>query len=44
MSENNVAWKCKSCGAVTYHPSAKEKDPSVQIRRTTLCWKCLRDK
>ena len=27
-----VAWKCRNCGVVTYHPSAKEGDPKVQIR------------
>ena len=32
-----VAWKCRNCGVVTYHPSAKEGDPKVQIRGTTLC-------
>ena len=37
-----VAWKCRNCGVVTYHPSAKEGDPKVQIRGTTLCLKCLR--
>jgi len=45
MTENltNVAWKCKECGKVTlYHPSAKECDPKIEIRETTLCLKCLR--
>jgi len=45
MSENltNVAWKCTECGKVTtYHPSAKECDPKIEIRETTLYLKCLK--
>ena len=45
MTENltNVAWKCRGCGEVTYHPSAKKGDPKIEIRETTLCLKCLRE-
>ena len=44
MSENltNVAWECRECGEVTYHPSAKKDDPNIEIRKTTLCQKCLK--
>ncbi|GAH73135.1 unnamed protein product [marine sediment metagenome] len=40
MSENltNVAWKCRECREVTYHPSAKEGDPEIQIRTGTLAF------
>ena len=43
MTENltNVAWKCRECGEVTYHPSADRK-AKIEIRETTLCSKCLR--
>ncbi|MBA7476954.1 hypothetical protein ES705_03345 [subsurface metagenome] len=46
MTENltNVAWKCKGCGKVTYHPSAKRDDPNIEIREATLCLKCLRER
>jgi len=42
MNENltNVAWKCKSCGEVTYHPSA-DRNAKILIRERTLCLKCL---
>ena len=45
MTENltNVAWKCSECGDVTYHPSADSK-AKIEIRETTLCLKCLREK
>ncbi|GAI99956.1 unnamed protein product [marine sediment metagenome] len=42
MNNNNVAWKCRECGEVTYHPSKKD-DPNIEIRETTLCLKCLRE-
>jgi len=38
---NNVAWKCRECGEVTYHPSAGRK-AKLEIRKGTLCLKCLR--
>ena len=43
MSENltNVAWKCRRCGAVTYHPSADRK-AKIEVRAGTLCLKCLK--
>ena len=43
MNENltNVAWKCTECGEVTYHPSA-DRNAKIEIRETTLCFKCLR--
>lgn len=37
----NVAWKCKNCGEVTYHPSA-DRTEKIEIRMGTLCRKCLR--
>lgn len=39
---NNIAWKCKECGKVTYHPSAKKDGPELEIRTTTLCLKCMK--
>ncbi len=43
MNENlrNVAWKCKKCGEVTYHPGA-DRNAKIEIRTETLCLKCLR--
>ncbi|MBA7634668.1 hypothetical protein ES703_42258 [subsurface metagenome] len=45
MVENltNVAWKCTECGEVTYHPSA-DRNAKIEIRETTLCLKCLRER
>lgn len=45
MTENltNVAWKCKGCGEVICHPSAKKDDPDLEIRITTYCLKCLKE-
>ena len=34
---NNVAWACLNCGAITEHPNVTE---SQVIRKTTLCLKC----
>lgn len=44
MNENltNVAWKCRECGEVTYHPSADRK-ARIEIRTGTLCLKCLKE-
>ena len=44
MSENlhQVAWKCKKCGTVTYHPSADRK-AKIEIRTGTLCLKCMKE-
>ncbi|MBA7576097.1 hypothetical protein ES708_17934 [subsurface metagenome] len=44
MTENltNVAWKCRECGEITYHPSA-DTNAKIEIRTGTLCFKCLRD-
>lgn len=38
----NVAWKCMSCGEITYHPDADRKG-KIEIRTGTLCLKCLRE-
>ncbi|GAI80900.1 unnamed protein product [marine sediment metagenome] len=38
-----VAWRCKQCGEITYHPSAKKDDPNLEIRITTYCLKCMRE-
>ena len=45
MNKNltNVAWKCRGCGKVTYHPSA-DRNAKIEMRLGTLCWKCLRGK
>ena len=40
-SLTNVAWKCRKCGKVTYHPAADSK-AKIEIRTGTVCWKCLR--
>jgi len=44
MNENltNVAWKCRSCGTVTYHPSARDR-VKIEIRTGTQCFKCMRE-
>lgn len=44
MNENltNVAWKCKSCGKLTYHPDADRK-AKIEIRTGRLCLRCLRE-
>ncbi|MBA7672484.1 hypothetical protein ES703_80661 [subsurface metagenome] len=39
---HNVAWKCRECGEVTYHPSADRK-AKIEIRTGTLCLKCMRE-
>ena len=43
LTENltNVAWKCKKCGEITYHPDADRKG-KIEIRTGTLCLKCFR--
>ncbi len=43
VGSNNVAWKCRRCGEVTYHPRA-DRDAKIEIRETTLCLKCLRER
>ncbi len=44
MTENltNVAWKCRECGAITYHPSANKDRGKIEIRTGTVCLKCMR--
>jgi len=44
MNENltNVAWKCKSCGEIVYHPSA-DRRAKIEIRMGTACLKCLKE-
>jgi len=39
MNENltNVAWKCKTCGQITYHPDADRK-AKIEIRTGTQCF------
>jgi len=39
MSENltNVAWKCKSCGNVTYHPSA-DRNAKIELTLPSSRW------
>ncbi len=41
MNENltNVAWKCRTCGKVTYHPDA-DRNAKLEIRTGTQCLKC----
>lgn len=38
--DNNVAWACLACGAVTEHPNASKAKGDIVIRKTTLCLKC----
>jgi len=40
--KTNVAWKCKECGEVTYHPDADMK-AKIEIRTGTVCLKCLKE-
>ncbi len=44
MNENltNVAWKCRGCGEVTYHPNANKDKGEIEIRTGTWCFKCMR--
>lgn len=44
MNENstNVAWKCRTCDKVTYHPDADRK-AKIEIRTGTQCLKCVRE-
>ncbi|MBA7468801.1 hypothetical protein ES707_04055 [subsurface metagenome] len=44
MNENltNVAWKCITCGKITYMPGCDAKTPELEIRETTQCLQCLR--
>lgn len=37
----NVAWKCRKCGDITYHPGA-DKNAKIEIRLGTLCLKCVK--
>ena len=41
--KTNVAWKCKECGEVTYHPDADMK-AKIEIRKGTTCLKCLKER
>ena len=45
MNKNltNVAWKCKKCGEVTYHPDADRK-AKIEIRTGTTCLRCFRER
>jgi|GEM_PF-2194391 len=45
MNKNlsNVAWKCKECGEITYHPSASKDKAKVEIRTGTICLKCMKE-
>jgi acetyl-CoA carboxylase beta subunit len=44
MNENltNVAWKCRTCGKVIYHPDA-DRNAKIEIRTGNLCLKCMRE-
>ena len=40
---DKVAWKCITCGEITYMPGCDENTPGLEIRETTQCLQCLRD-
>ncbi len=43
LNLTNVAWKCKKCGELTYHPDADRK-AKIEIRTGTKCLRCLRER
>lgn len=42
--QRNVAWVCSVCKYITTHPSASREKALIQVRQTTLCLKCIREK
>ena len=40
---DKIAFKCITCGRVTYMPGCDENTPGVEIREATQCLQCLRD-
>lgn len=41
---DKVAWKCITCGEFTYSPGCDVKTQGLQIRETTQCLQCVRDR
>jgi len=40
---DKVAWKCITCGNITYMPGCDENTRGLEIRETTQCLQCLCD-
>lgn len=39
---DKVAFKCITCGKITYTPGCDAKTPGLEIDETTQCLQCLR--
>ncbi len=40
---DKVAFKCITCGEITYLPGCDAETPGLEIRETTQCFQCKRD-
>jgi len=41
---DKVGWKCITCGEITYTLGCDAKTPGLEIRETTQCLECMRDR